>query len=111
MLTENLNPFFFSFLLFDTGYIPTCKSIWMQLQSQIKWYQKHGSFKILDLCRRLFNLSPAVCDNNNNNIDICLSSPLGFYISERLCILKFNPHEIFDILNGIIDTGTLIREL
>lgn len=59
MLTENLNPFL---LLFGTVCIPTSKSTWMQLQSQIKWYQKRSSFKIVDLCGRLFNLSPAICD-------------------------------------------------
>lgn len=50
------------FLLFGTVCIPTSKSIWMKLQSQMKCYQKHGSFKAVVLCGRLFNLSPAVCD-------------------------------------------------
>lgn len=60
MLTENLNPFFS--LLFGIVCVSTSKNLWMQLQSQIRQYQKHGSFKIVDLCGRLFNLSPAVYD-------------------------------------------------
>lgn len=60
MLTENLNPFFF-FPCLSQCVSPQVK-VYEKLQSQIKWYQKHGSFKTVDLCGRLFNLSPAVCD-------------------------------------------------
>lgn len=47
MLAENVKPFF---LLFCTVSIPTSKTIWMQLQHQIQCYQKHGSFKNVEVC-------------------------------------------------------------
>lgn len=57
----------------------------------------------------MFNLLPAVCDIITL---IYVEQAFGIlYIKQSLCILKFNSHEIFDILNGIIDTGTLIRKL
>lgn len=81
MLAENVKPFF---LPFCTVSIPTSKNIWMQLRCQIKCYQKHGSFKIVEVCERLFNLLPALCDTITL---IYVEQPFGFlYIKQRVCV-------------------------
>ena len=80
MLAENVKPFFLPLCTVNI----TSKNIWIQLRCQIKYYQKHGGFKTAEICERLFNLLPAVCDIIPL---IYVEQPFGIvYIKQRVCV-------------------------
>jgi len=81
MLAENVKPFFLPSCTLST---PASKNICLQLWCQIKCYQKHGSFKMVEVCERQFNVSPPVCDVITL---IYVEQHFGIlYIKQRVCV-------------------------